>query len=67
MDNLLALLAGAQGAAISLIGLMFTEKLYKRVIARLLLSLLTWFTASTETKVDDIATAPLVEMLKKEV
>lgn len=67
MNIFLALFSGLHAALIALIGSMFTEHLYKRVIARVLISLLTWFTESTETKVDDIATAPLVEMLKKEV
>ena len=67
MKFLLSMFSGSYGALIYLIGMMFTEKLYKRVIARLLISLLNWFTASTETKVDDKAVAPLVEMLEKEI
>ena len=60
-----ALLAGAQSAALSLVGSVMTEGLFVKVISRVSVSLLKRMAKSTKTTVDDELIKPVVAELEK--
>lgn len=66
--NIAAILAaGLKGAVVHLFGVLVTEKLFSRVMARLSISILEKLAASTKTQIDDDFVRPIIEALSKEV
>lgn len=58
------IIASLKSAAINMIGLVLTEKLFSKVLARLTVSLLERIAKSTKTDIDDKAIKPIIKQLK---
>lgn len=61
-----AIISGLGKATLSLLATLMTEALFKRVIARIVVSALEKLIKSTKTKLDDQAVQPFIDKLKEE-